>query len=113
EDGFIIGVGYNGPPSGMNHDVINIRKQKGFESGKGLEYSRSIHAEQNAIMQSGLRTKSKGKLELFCTTSPCIHCTRMLLQIGVSTIYYIDKYNDEMAEIMWEEAGINIIQMEV
>lgn len=111
EDGFIVGCGYNGPPSGFNHDEIDIRKERGFESGKGLEYSRSIHAEQNAIMQSGLRSKSQGKLELFCTTSPCIHCTRMLLQIGVSTIYYLDKYNDEMAEMMWKEAGIEVVKL--
>lgn len=110
EDGFIIGVGYNGPPKGLAHDEYDLRKQKGFKSGEGLEYSRSIHAEQNAIMQAGIRATGKGKLELFCTTSPCIQCTRMLIQIGVSRIVYIDKYNDELAEKMWQEAGIEVVQ---
>lgn len=113
ENGFIVGVGYNGPPSGMCHDEIDIRKEKGFSSGKGLEFSRSIHAEQNAIMQSGLRSRSNGKLELYCTTSPCIHCTRMLLQIGISKIVYINKYDDEMAENMWKESGIEVFQWEL
>jgi dCMP deaminase len=112
ENGFIVGVGYNGPPSGMKHDEIDIRKEKGFQSGQGLEFSRSIHAEQNAIMQSGLRNKSDKILELFSTTSPCIHCMRMLLQIGISKIYYLDKYNDEMSDLMAKEAGVDMIKLE-
>lgn len=112
ENGFLIGAGYNGPPSGLKHDDIDFRKVNGFKSGEGLDFSRSIHAEQNAIMQSGLRSKSNGKLELFCTTSPCIHCTRMLIQIGISKITYLEKYNDTMAELMWEEAGIEVVKYE-
>lgn len=110
EDGFIIGAGYNGPPSGMKHDIIDLRKEKGFKSGEGLDYSRAIHAEQNAIMQSGLRTKSDKNLELFVTSSPCIHCMRMLIQIGIKRIYFIEKYNHPLAWDMAREANVEMIQ---
>lgn len=112
EDGFIVGAGYNGPPSGLKHDEYDIRKQKGFKSGEGLEYSRDVHAEQNAMQQSGIRSRRAGKLELFTTASPCIHCMRQLIQIGVDRIVYIEKYNQPLAWEMAEEAGIEMIQYE-
>jgi dCMP deaminase len=110
EDGFIVGVGYNGPPSGLAHDTIDLRKEKGFKSGEGLDYSRDVHAEQNAIMQSGLRAKRGGKLELYTTSSPCIHCMRMIIQIGIKRIVYIEKYEHELAWEMAKEAGIEMVQ---
>jgi dCMP deaminase len=110
EDGFIVGVGYNGPPSGLSHDTTDLRKEKGFKSGEGLDYSRDVHAEQNAIMQSGLRAKRGGNLELFTTSSPCIHCMRMLIQIGIKRIVYIEKYDNKLAWEMADEAGIEMVQ---
>ena len=114
ENGFIIGAGYNGPPSGLSHDKTCPRRERGYKSGEKLELSRAVHAEQNAIMQSGIRgtRSSSGKLELFSTTSPCVHCMRMLIQIGVQKIYYSDLYNDEMALIMAKEANIEMIHYE-
>lgn len=112
EDGYIVGVGYNGPPSGMKHDEVDIRKEKGFASGEGLDYSRDLHAEQNAMQQSGIRTGRGRNLELFTTTSPCIHCMRLCIQIGIKKIYYIEKYNHPLALEMADEAGIELIQYE-
>lgn len=112
EDGFIVGAGYNGPPSGLKHDKYDIRKQKGFKSGEGLEHSRDVHAEQNAMQQSGIRSRRAGKLELFTTASPCIHCMRQLIQIGVGRIVFIEKYNQPLAWEMAEEAEIEMVQYE-
>lgn len=112
EDGWIVGVGYNGPPAGMKHDEVDIRKQKGFSSGEGLDYSRDVHAEQNAMQQSGIRTGRGRNLELFTTASPCIHCMRQIIQIGIKKITYIEKYNQPLAWEMANEAGIEMIQYE-
>jgi dCMP deaminase len=112
EDGFLVGAGYNGPPSGLKHDQVDIRKEKGFKSGEGLDFSRDVHAEQNAMQQSGIRSKRGTNLELFTTASPCIHCMRQLIQIGVQKIYYIEKYNHPLAWEMADEAGVEMIQFE-
>jgi dCMP deaminase len=112
EDGYIVGAGYNGPPSGLKHDEVDLRKSMGFKSGEGLDYSRDVHAEQNAMQQSGIRTRRAGKLELFTTASPCIHCMRQLIQIGVNRILYIEKYDHKLAWEMAEEAGIEMVQYE-
>jgi dCMP deaminase len=61
-------------------------------------------------MQSGLRAKRGGNLELFTTASPCIHCMRMLIQIGIKRIVYEEKYDHKLAWEMAEEAGIEMVQ---
>lgn len=112
EEGYVVGVGYNGPPSGLKHDEVDLRKEKGFKSGEGLDYSRDVHAEQNAMQQSGIRTQRAGKLELFTTASPCIHCMRQCIQIGIKRIVYIEKYEQPLAWEMAEEAGIEMVKYE-
>lgn len=113
EDGFIVGVGYNGPPSGLSHCKTCVRREIGAESGEKMELSRAIHAEENAIMQSGIRNKSDKDLRLYSTTSPCISCMKKLIQIGVKKIYYNNLYNDELALKMAKEANIEMIKYEI
>lgn len=111
ENGYIVAASYNGPPSGMKHDEINIRLLKGFKSGEGLEFSRAVHAEQNALLQAGLRFNRKSSdLILFSTDQPCIHCMRMCIQAGIKKIYYINPYPHELALEMAKEAGVELIQ---
>lgn len=112
EDGYVVGLGYNGPPSGLAHCTTCLRREKNIPSGQSMELSRALHAEENAIQQSGIRNRSNKDLRIFCTDSPCISCMRKLINIGVNTIYYIKKYNDELAWQMAEEANIKMIQMD-
>jgi len=111
ENGFVIGMGYNGPPSGLKHDEINIRAAKGYKSGEALEMSRAVHAEQNCLMQAGLRFNRKSNdLVMFVTDQPCIHCMRMIIQAGIKKIYYTNPYPHKLSVEMAEEAGLELIQ---
>jgi len=112
ENGFIVGVGYNGPPSGLTHDEICPRRAAGYGPGEALDMSRAVHAEQNAIMQAGIRFNGNKNLTLFTTDQPCIHCMRMCIQAGVKKIYYIYPYPHKLAVEMADEAGIEMIQYE-
>lgn len=40
---------------------------------------------------------------IYVTTSPCIHCTKMLLRTGAKFLYYIDEYPNNGREL-WERA---------
>jgi dCMP deaminase len=112
ENGYIVGVGYNGPPSGLHHCSTCLRRERNIPSGQSMELSRALHAEENAIIQSGIRNKSDKELHLFSTDSPCIGCMRKLIQIGIKKIYYINRYNDELSWLMAEEAGIEMIKLD-
>jgi len=64
-----------------------------FESCKNQVYTRSLHAEENAIIQMakyGGEKLSNGII--YVTASPCELCSKKLFQIGVKKIVYIDPY---------------------
>lgn len=58
-----------------------------------IEFSRSVHAEMHAIIQSTLTSGSRvigGKL--FCTTYPCHNCARHIIAAGIEQVIYIEPY---------------------
>jgi deoxycytidylate deaminase len=64
-----------------------------FEGQKNQVHTRSLHAEENAMMQitkyGGVGIKG-GKL--FTTASPCELCSKKAFQLGIREIFYIDPY---------------------
>ncbi len=67
--------------------------QNAYEGEKNQVHTRSLHAEENAMMQI---TKHGGRgLKggiLFTTASPCELCSKKAFQLGITKVYYIDPY---------------------
>lgn len=64
-----------------------------FEGVKNQVHTRSLHAEENAMMQIvkyGGQSLEGGNL--FTTASPCELCSKKAFQLGIKNIYYIDPY---------------------
>lgn len=57
-----------------------------------IEYSRSIHAEMDALFSAARSGTSTLESTLYCTTFPCHNCARHLVTAGVRTVYYIEPY---------------------
>ena len=104
----ILATGYNGAPTGTAHclDIGCLREQMGIPSGERHELCRGLHAEQNVIIQAAVHGISLEGSEVFCTHQPCIICTKMLINCGVTAIHYAEAYPDALAEEMMTEAGI-------
>jgi len=110
----ILATGYNGAPSGLVHclDVGCLREREEIPSGQRQELCRGIHAEQNAIIQAARHGISISGSVLYCTTQPCVTCTKMLINAGVTRILYLEGYADELSRQMLEEAGIDAVKVE-
>lgn len=104
----ILATGYNGAPSGISHclDVGCLREELGVPSGQRHEICRGLHAEQNVIIQAAVHGVSIAGAEIYCTTQPCLICTKMLINCKASAIYFAEGYPDELSQAMIEEAGI-------
>lgn len=63
-----------------------------------IEYSRSIHAEMEAIV-SASRAGKKGLVggTLYTTTFPCHNCARHIVAAGIAHVYYIEPYAKSLA----------------
>jgi len=63
-----------------------------------LEFSRSVHAEMDAIVS--IARQGGGSVaggSLFTTTFPCHNCARHIVAAGISKVYYIEPYEKSLA----------------
>ncbi|HXE98471.1 MAG TPA: cytidine/deoxycytidylate deaminase family protein [Dongiaceae bacterium] len=108
KDRNILASGYNGVPSGITHCEAAgcLRERLGVPSGERHELCRGLHAEQNAIIQAAKHGTNINGATLYCTTMPCIICTKMLINAGITTVIYGEGYADDLAREMIGESGI-------
>ncbi|MEW6426567.1 MAG: cytidine/deoxycytidylate deaminase family protein [Thermodesulfobacteriota bacterium] len=113
KDKRIVTTGYNGAPSNVRHclDVGCLREEQGIPSGERHELCRGLHAEQNAIIQAALHGVSIEGSILYCTNMPCVICSKMLINAGITAIIYQEGYSDSLSSSMLAEAGIPVRQL--
>ena len=104
----ILSTGYNGAPAGMVDCLVKgcLREKLGVPSGQRHEICSGLHAEQNAIIQAAIHGISLKDAEVYCTHQPCLICTKMLINCGITAVHYAESYPDTLAEEMLREAGI-------
>ena len=104
----ILATGYNGAPAGLAHclDIGCLRERLKIPSGQRHELCRGLHAEQNVIIQAAVHGVSIAGATIYCTTQPCLICTKMLINCGITAIYFAEGYPDDLAQGMLKEAGI-------
>lgn len=62
-------------------------------AGKELDYCRSLHAEEHAIVQLAKRPGSiPPGSELYTTTFPCFLCAKKIAAVGITRVVYADPY---------------------
>jgi dCMP deaminase len=108
KDKNILATGYNGAPSGVAHclDVGCLREKLRIPSGERHELCRGLHAEQNAIIQAAKHGTNIYDATLYCTTMPCIICSKMIINAGIRRIVFEEGYPDTLAAEMIEESGV-------
>lgn len=93
-DGRVIAAGYNGSPSGQPHcDSV------GCLLDSDGHCTRSIHAEENAILYCAKHGVSCAGAKMYVTHSPCIKCCKRIIQAGISNVVFLDPYRDADASI--------------
>ena len=114
KDNRVIATGYNGVPKGIRHceETGCLRQQLNVPSGKMHELCRGRHAEQNAIIQAACMGSSIEGGTLYCTTQPCVICTKMIINAGIKRVVIKESYPDALAQEMAAEAGLVIDVME-
>jgi dCMP deaminase len=102
KDKMIISDGYNGTPSGFENNCED-------DENKTKPYV--LHAEANAITKVAKSNNSSENATLYITTSPCLECSKLIIQSGIRRVVFNDKYRNEDGLKLLERAGINIVQI--
>ena len=106
----ILSTGYNGVPTGIKHcdEVGCLRKKLNIPSGERHELCRGLHAEQNAIVNAANFGVSLKGATLYCTTQPCLICTKMIINAGIKRVVYEEGYPDNISLQMLEESNVEL-----
>ena len=98
-DNQVLATGYNGAPKGLPNccDLEKcLRQEMGIPSGERQELCRAVHAENNAITQCAVNGVSCKGGTLYVTASPCIMCTKQLINAGIVRIVAKEMYPENM-----------------
>lgn len=116
KDKRVISTGYNGTPRGTrNCSEGGCPRCNSFtESGKKLEECLCSHAEENAIVQAAYHGISIKDSTIYTTFSPCLFCTKMIINAGIKEVVYNADYPlAETSIILLREAGVKIRQHKI
>ncbi len=97
KDQMIISDGYNGTPAGFE----NICED---DEGKTKPYV--LHAEANAITKVARSGNSSEGSTLYITASPCLECSKLIIQAGIRRVVYNDLYRIQDGLEVLRRAGV-------
>lgn len=131
KDEQIVSFGYNGTPHGFdntceeeqvryvdNPDHLQILIDKGYDCeedccSKTVTKVEVLHAESNALSKLAKSTLSSDGATLYTTTSPCFECAKLIIQSGITKVYYNESYRDMGGVELLNKANIEVIQTNV
>jgi len=103
KDKMIISDGYNGTPVGFENKC---------EDEHGVSKPYVLHAEANAITKVARSNNSSDGATLYVTASPCIECSKLIIQSGIKRVVYGEKYRIMDGVELLERAGIEVVFLE-
>lgn len=85
----------------IKHDILETLKNFSMLNNL-VEYTRSVHAEMDAITSiARLGGQSLQGAILYCTTFPCHHCAKLILASGIKEVVYIEPYDKSLSYEMY------------
>lgn len=103
KDKRIISDGYNGTPSGFENQCEEDDHTKPYV----------LHAEANAITKLARSANNSDGATLYVTASPCLECSKLIIQAGIKRVVYADRYRLEDGLQLLQRAGVEVVQMEI
>ncbi len=112
----VISTGYNGTPRGTRNCFEGgcPRCNQLADSGTQLDDCLCSHGEENAITQAAYHGVSVKGGVLYTTFSPCLTCTKMIINSGIEEVVYNLEYPlSDISFHLLQEAGLVCRQFKV
>jgi len=139
-DGQVVSQGFNGTPSGFTNvceyvvdkdeNVIhsnsdysdNSKDLDDVEFEFVVDYNGNpdfklktkpivLHAESNAITKCAKWGSSTSGATLYVTMSPCIECSKLIIQSGIKRVVYLEKYRDTTGIDLLKDSNVEVHQI--
>jgi dCMP deaminase len=70
-----------------------------------------LHAEANAITKVAKSSNSSDGATLYVTASPCIECSKLIIQAGIRRVVYSEEYRITDGRDLLKRAGLEVVFM--
>ena len=102
KDQMIISDGYNGTPSGFENCC---------EDANNVSLPYVLHAEANATTKVARSNNSSEGATLYVTASPCMECSKLIIQAGIKRVVYGEEYRIMDGIELLKKAGIEVVYL--
>ena len=102
KDKMIISDGYTSTPAGLE----NVCEEDADHSKPYV-----LHAEANAITKVARSNNSSDGATLYVTTSPCMECSKLIIQAGICRVVFGEYYRMHDGVDLLCRAGIEVIHL--
>ena len=102
KDKMIISDGYNGTPVGFE----NVCEDDPEHTKPYV-----LHAEANAITKVAQSNNSSRGATLYVTTSPCMECSKLIIQAGITRVVFGETYRITDGVDLLRRAKIEVIEI--
>ena len=103
KDNMIISDGFNGTPAGFENVC---------EDENGVTKTYVLHAEANAITKVARSNNSSEGSTLYITASPCLECSKLIIQAGIRRVVFNDLYRLTDGIDLLRRAGVECVHIE-
>ena len=107
----ILATGYNGAPRGLAHcppeGELNDWPVGCLRAGHCI---RSLHAEQNALLQAALIGVPCDGSTMYVTCQPCNTCAKMLINGGIQRVIYEGDYPDPFSLELFRDSKMEVFR---
>ena len=69
-----------------------------------------LHAESNAIAKLAKSNDSGDGADIFVTHAPCMECSKLIFQSGISRVYYSADYRDDSGIKFLKQSGVEVVK---
>lgn len=102
KDKMIISDGFNGTPAGFENVC---------EDDNDTTKPYVLHAEANAITKIAQSNNNSKDATLYVTASPCIECSKLIIQAGIKRVIYQELYRINDGIELLKRAGIECVHI--
>jgi dCMP deaminase len=105
----ILATGYNGAPRGLPHCPPG-GPENDWPNGcmRAGHCIRSLHAEQNALLQAAMIGIPCEGASMYVTCQPCNACAKMIINAGITKVIYEGDYPDDFSKELFRDAGLDV-----
>ena len=107
----IVATGYNGAPAGLPHCPPGGDKKDWPEGCLMAGHcARSLHAEQNCLLQAAKIGVPCDGAVMYVTCQPCNTCAKMIINAGISRVIYEGDYPDDFSLELFKDSQMQVFR---